>query len=449
MSRVLALTAREHRAGTLDAWLANRSGGMERAGISPSNALRENGSTNLTLDELTSLLGVRSTSASGVAVTPESAMRVATVYACVSLISGAISSLPFGIFERVGNSRSEAEHDYWWMLNESANEEMTAATAWEYMVAARLFYGDAYARLLRPSPRSNRVIGWEPLHPLSVTPFRDTDGRRYYRYQPDRGAQIVLDTGDVAHHPSLGFDGLTSPSPITYAAREAIGVALAGENYSAKFFVDGGSFDYALKTVATVTKDQLTALKGSLMARTQYGGSTRSPLILTGGLEPAQLSVNPKDAEVLQTRLFSVEEICRIFGVPPHMAGHTGKSTSWGTGLAEQGSNFVRYCLRRHLAPIAQEWNRKLWPVRQRYFVEHLTEALESGDQKARFEGYRIALGRAGERPWMDVDEIRRKERMAPNPSLAAAQPNGGTPAPAKETSGADGPARTNEEVAE
>ena len=424
MGQVLDLQARQHRAGTLDVWLAGRAGGMERAGVSPSNILRGNGTTNLTIEELTSLLGVRSTSAAGVAVTPDSALRVATVYACVSLISGAISSLPFGIYERVGNSRNEAEHDYWWMLNESANEDMTAATAWEYMVAARLFYGDAYARLLRPSPRSNRVIGWVPLHPLEVTPFRDEDGIRRYRYQPERGPQIVLDSGDVCHHPSLGFDGLTSPSPITYAAREAIGVALAGENYSAKFFTDGGSFDYALKTTGAVNTDQLKALKASLMARTQYGGSSRAPMILTGGLEPAKLSVDPKDAEVLQTRLFSVEEICRIFGVPPHMAGHTGKSTSWGTGLAEQGSNFVRYCLRRHLAPIAQEWNRKLWPVRQRYFVEHMTEALESGDQKARFEGYRIALGRAGERPWMDVDEIRRKERMAPSPALAAAQVN-------------------------
>lgn len=426
MSQLLNLQARNHRAGTLDAWLAGREGGLQRAGVTPSNVLRENGTQSLTIEELTSLLGARSASAAGVSVTADSAMRVAAVYACVSLISGAISSLPFGIFERVGNSRNEAEHDYWWMLNESANEDMTAAVAWEYMVAARMFYGDAYALLLRPSPRSNRVIGWKPLHPLQVQPFRDEKTQiRYYRYQPDTGPQVVLDSADVVHHPSLGFDGLTSPSPVTYAAREAIGVALAGEHYSAKFFVDGGSFDYALKTASNLNKDQLNTLKASLVARTQFGGSNRSPLILSGGLEPAQLSVNPKDAEVLQTRLFSVEEICRIFGVPPHMVGHTAKSTSWGTGLAEQGSNFVRYCLRRHLAPIAQEWNRKLWPVRQRYFVEHLTEALESGDQKARFEGYRIALGRAGERAWMDVDEIRRKERMAPNPTLAAAAPNG------------------------
>jgi HK97 family phage portal protein len=154
------------------------------------------------------------------------------------------------------------------------------------------------------------------------------------------------------------------------------------------------------------------------MTSYSISGNSRAPLMLTGGLKPAQLTVNQKDAEVLATRLFTVEEICRIFGVPPHMVGHTDKTTSWGSGIEQQGIGFVRYTLQRHLTPIAQELNRKLWPTRSRYFVEHVTAALERGDLKSRYEAYRIAIGRAGEAAWIDEQEIRRLENMAPNDSL-------------------------------
>lgn len=378
--------------------------------------------TDLTAEQLMSLLGAAGTSAAGVHVTAETAMRVTTVYACVALVAGAVATLPVGIYERRGNDRARAEHEYWWMLNEQACSEFTSAAAWEYLLAAKMFYGDGIAKLLRPSFGSSRVIGWQPLHPLRVKAFKSSDGRIYYRHQPIDGDVEILDPADVLHIPSLGFDGLCSPSPITYAAREAIGTAIAAERYSGRFFNGGATFDYALKTANKVTADQLTQIRTSLAARSETG--SRAPLILTGGLEPAQLSVNPKDAEILSTRLLGVEEICRALGVPPSMVGHTEKSTSWGTGIEQQGIGFVRYTLQRHLTPIAQELNRKLWPSRARYFVEHVTAALERGDLKSRYEAYRIALGRAGEQAWMDQDEIRRLENMAPNPELN--QPNGG-----------------------
>lgn len=414
------LTAKSHPSRVLTTWLAERgSDAVRRAGVQASeqNAV----TTNLTAEQLMAVLGGAATSAAGYSVTPETAMRVSAVYGCVSLLAGAISTLPLGIFERDGDSRRRAEHDYWWMLNEQAFEGMTAAAAWEYLVSSKLFYGDGFARLLRPGFASARVTGWQPMHPLSVQPLRDTDGHIYYRHQPARGPQIVLDSADVIHLPSLGFDGLTSPSPITYAAREAIGTALAAEAYNAKFFSDGASFDYALKTSATLKQEQLEDLRISLKART---ANSRSPLILSNGFEPAQLSVNPKDAEIIGTRLFSVEEICRVFGVPPHMVGHTDKTTSWGSGIEQQGAGFVRYTLQRHLTPIVQEFNRKLWPTRARYFVEHITAALERGDLKGRYEAYRVALGRAGEMPFMSADEVRRLENMPPNPDLV---PNAGS----------------------
>lgn len=422
MSNVFNLEARYRPSEILTGWMAGRRSGGSVQAAGGENSV----TTGLTLEQLMEQLGVVGMSSSGENVTAETAMRVSAVYACVSLLAGTLSTLPLGLFERVGQDRQPTEHDYWWFLNESANDDMTSATAWEMVYLSKLLHGDGFAELLRPSIYSSRVIGFRPMPRWRTQPFKDPGtGQLLYRFQPEIGPQRVLHADDVLHLSSIGFDGVTSPSPITYAAREAVGVALAGQRYTGKFFSEGATFDYALKTAKSMDPTQLEDLRATLKAR--MAGS-RAPLILYNGLEPAQLSVNSKDAEILGTRLFTVEEICRIFGVPPFLIGHTEKSTSWGTGLEQQGSAFVRYALRRHTVPTGQELNRKLWPTRARYFVEHDPSALQAGDMKARFESYRIGLGRAGEQPFLDVDEIRRRENLPPNANLRAApavqQPN-------------------------
>lgn len=411
MTQTMNLTAMPQGSRVLGEWLSTREGAAERAGIV---ALGENSTSSLTLSELTAMIGASAVSSSGASVTADTAMKVSAVYGCVSLIAGAISTLPLGVFQRTSEGRDKADHPYWWLFNEQASEAWTSSAAIEYLISSKLFYGDGFGRLIR-SNRSNQVVGWEPLHPLSVQPFKH-EGRVLYRVTKSGDAPYTLDSSDMIHLPSLGFDGLTSPSPITYAAREAIGTAISAQQFSGQFFAGGANFDYALKTASKLTAEQLAQLKASLLGRAQNGG--RGPLILSGGLEPAQLSVNSKDAEILATRLFTVEEICRVFGVPPHMVGHTDKTTSWGSGIESQGIGFVRYTLQRHLTPMQQELNRKLWPVRERFFVEHITAALERGDLKGRYEAYRIALGRAGEMPFMEPDEVRRLENMPPNENL-------------------------------
>lgn len=416
MTQTLELTRAGHSSRVLEGWIASRDGAPERLGrqVDPL-AMAENGSMDgLSMQELVGLLGASYRTAAGENVTSESAAKVSAVYACVSLIAGAIATLPIGFYERADAGRGKADHPYWWFFNESACDGWISSVAIEYLFNSKFFYGDGFGQLLR-AHNSNRVIGWKPLHPLTVDPFKK-DGRVLYRINPSDGPSQVLPPEDVIHLPSLGFDGLRSPSLITFAAREAIGTAISAQKYSGQFFAGGGNFDYALKTSSKLKGNQLDALKASLLARLSNGG--RGPLILDGGLEPAQLSVNSKDAEILATRLFTIEDICRFFGVPPHMVGHTDKTTSWGSGIESQGIGFVRYTLQRHLTPMAQELNRKLWPVRERYFVEHITAALERGDLKGRYEAYRIAMGRAGEMPFMDADEVRRLENMAPNANL-------------------------------
>jgi HK97 family phage portal protein len=416
--QLLNLKKTPHTSRVLDSWMAGREGAAERVGIV---ALGENSSGSMSMGELANLLGAAHRSSSGSAVTAETGMRVSAAYACMALIAGAIATLPIGIYERKGNDRDSANHDYWWMLNELARDGWTSAAAWEAIILSKLSHGDGFGEWIRPNFYSNKVSGWRPLPRHTVCPFKDGDVVRY-RITPDNKPAYVLDRADIIHLPSLGFDGLTSPSPLTYAALEAIGTALAAQEYTGRFLAGGGNFDYALQTASKLDKAQLEQLKASLIARAQNGG--RGPLILSGGLQPAQLSVNSKDAEILATRLFTVEEICRIFGVPPTMVGHGGAVSNWGTGVAQQGMGFVRYTLQRHLTPIQQELNTKLWPVRERYFVEYITAALERGDLKARYDAYRIALGRAGEQPFMDADEVRRLENMPPNTKLKM---NGGT----------------------
>lgn len=359
---------------------------------------------------------VSGSSYSGQPVTVDTAMRVSTVYACVSLIAGAIATISAQIYERTTAGRKKAEgHEYWWLLNEQSNEDITASTMWTHLVSSILFYGDGFLEILRPSISSSKVKGFNLLHPQRVTPFRTTDKRLMYRITPsDGGAQYVLDSADVIHIPSLGFDGLRSVSPITWAAKQNIGIALAAEEYSAKFFEAGASSDIALKAPGKLNPEQADLLRASYLARASGRSNYHVPIVLSGGLEIEKLSINPEDAALISTRQFTVEEICRVFRVPPHMVGHTTSSTSWGTGLEQQSIGFVKYVLLPPITSIQQEFNRKLWPINPRYFVEFNTASLERGDTKTRFEAYRILVGRAGERPIMSVNDIRRLENQEP-----------------------------------
>lgn len=352
-------------------------------------------------------------------INESTAMRVSTVYGCVSLIAGAISSMSTPIYERTATGRKKAEgHEYWWLLNEQSNSEVTASTMWTYLTSSLLFYGDAYLEIERFSLSSNKVKGFKLLHPQHVQPFRDSNGKLKYRITPHSDnkviAQYVLDPADIIHVPSLGFDGLTSVSPITWAARQSIGIALAAEEYSAKFFMNGAASDIAIKSEKPWTKEQADLIRANYVAKNSGRGNYHMPMLLSGGVDIEKLSINPNDAALISTREFSVEEICRVFRVPPHMVGHTSKSTSWGTGIEQQSIGFVKYTLLPLITAIQQEFNRKLWPIRQKYFIEFNTASLERGDIKTRYEAYRIMLGRAGERPVLSVNDVRRLENYEP-----------------------------------
>ena len=387
---------------------------------------------NLTVQELANLIGGAG-GVSGPSVSETTAMRVSAVYACVALIAGAISTLPMPVYQRTVDGREMVEHSYFWLLNEEPNEDISAAVFWEYLVSSRLFYGDCFAEILRPSFRSSAVAGFLPHHPNRVQPFRDAEGRLFYRVTPLVGAQYTVHPSDMIHVPSLGFDGLRSPSPITYAARQAVGTALSADEYNSRFFTNGARPDFALTTPGALSKDQADMIRATWSDN--HSGVTKShmPAILHGGLDIKQLSLSAADSQILATSMFQVEQIARVLGVPPHMIGHTDKSTSWGAGVENMGRGFVKFTLKRDLVKFEQEFNRKLWPIRERLFVRFDLADIERGDLKSENEALRIALGRAGEPGWMSQDEVRKVKNLAPkggaaNELLAAVA--AATPAP-------------------
>lgn len=354
-------------------------------------------------------------SGSGVAVTEGTAMMTSAVYASVGLIGGAVASLPFHLYKRSTAGRERYDSDLWWLFNESPHPAWTSASAWQHAMQSILLKGDAFWTIERASRLSPRAIGFRPSHPDDVFVESDDDGRLVYTIFED-GRRRVYEQDDMLHFTGLGFDGERSLTPIKYALLNAAGTSLAADRYSGTFFRGGARPDYAIEVPAEVriTAEQREMLKATWSAqRTAYYTSGSTP-VLTAGMKIVPLTLNAEDAQLLETRQFGVEEIARIFGVPPHMIGKTDASTSWGSGIEQMSIGFVRYTLRRHLDAIQQEINRKLWPRSKQFFGEFSTAALLEGDSKAQAEYFAKALGGPGSQGWVTPNEVRRLLNMPP-----------------------------------
>lgn len=403
MTHTLNLTAKPHQSRVLMRHLAQRPGAIERAGLAPQARSVEWG--GISWDDW-----VRGNVGGMAAVSEKSARAVAAVTACVNLIGGSIASMPCHLYRRGQNGDREAyKDDVWWLLNERPAPGWSAAAFWEYLVASRLFHGDAFARIIR---RGDKAAGFEPIHPGRVEVDK-VGGMLVYTIRPEdsEDRSITVQQDDMLHIPGPGFDGKRSLSQLQYGLRNSAGIALAADGQASAFFSDGVRPDFALEVPGTMNQDQQKTLRDTFMARNSGQSSSRVPVVLAGGIKLHQLTMTAKDAELLQTRGFQIEEVCRVFGVPPFMIGHTEKTTSWGSGIEQMSIGFVKYTLQRHLVAIEQELNHKLFKT-VRNFAEFVTAGLERGDIKTRFEAYRIAMGRAGEPAWMRANEVRKLENL-------------------------------------
>ncbi|MBM3114558.1 phage portal protein [Jeongeupia naejangsanensis] len=401
----------------LDTWLAERRVTKAQATPPPTTAEPvHNGSMRLSqgyagTDLYAFLTG--GLSAAGMAVNERTAMNVAAVFACVGLIGGSIAALPLPIYRWTDRGRetvSESQSGLWRLLNLEPWPSMSAAVWRECMMTSVLLQGDAFARIHRKSARSPEIAGFEPLPHSTVEPI-PAKGRLLYRITPtDGGTPYTLDQDDMLHVPGVGFDGQRGLPVIRHALRNVAGTALAASEYTGRFFSNGARPDFVLQSDSPKALDPgvVQTIRETWAQKHQGVANSHLPAILSGGLKIAQLTMSAEDAQLLGIMNLSVEEVARIFGVPPFMIGHVEKTSSFGTGIEQQSIGFVKFTLLRHLVKFAQELNRKVF--RGTTYCEFDTTGLERGDTKSRYEAYRVALGRAGEPGWMTPNEVRHEE---------------------------------------
>lgn len=356
------------------------------------------------------LTGGMSASA-GVAVNAETAKRVSAVYACVTRIACPVSTLPIHVYRRKPEGRERDENAaLWYLLNEQPGPCWTAQNFWEYLLASKLLRGDGMARILRSA--NGVPTGFEPLKYGEVI-RRKVNGRLRFDVYPSEGDPYGLDQDDVIHLPGFGFDGQDGESVIRHAARNAVGNALAADEYSGSFFANGARPDFVLQADGNLSDATADLVRKTWGERHQGVKKAHLPAVLTNGLKVAQVTMSAEDAQLLDTRKFQVIDIARAFGVPPHMIGETSGATSWGSGIEQMSIAFVRYTLTQHITQIEQELNRKLFRTAGR-FVEFNRDALMAGDSSAESQYFTKALGGPGQQGWMTVNEVRRVKNLPP-----------------------------------
>lgn len=367
----------------------------------------------------------------GGGVNETEARSVAAVSACCDLIGGSIACLPLHFYRRTTEGRDRYTPDLWWLFNERPSNQFSSASFWQFISDSRLLHGDGFARIVRASPYSPTVSSVEPWHP-SLVEVDKVNGRLVYTLhgRETTEATVVVDQDDMLHFPGAGFNGLRGVSALRYGLKNAAGIAKSADDQASQYMEDGARPDFAIEVPGDMTPEAREVLRKSWMDRHSGQGAKKAPVVLAGGMKLHQITMSASDAQLLTTRQFQIEEIARIFGVPPFMIGHNEKTTSWGSGVEQMSIGFVKYTLQRHLCAIEQEINHKFFRT-SRNFAEFQTAGLERGDIKTRNESYRIALGRAGEPGWMTVNEVRALENMPPiegGNSLATEPTNEPTP---------------------
>jgi HK97 family phage portal protein len=351
-------------------------------------------------------------SSSGKNVNERSAMQMTAVYSCVRILSEAVASLPLHVYKynSDGGKEKAVKHPLYFLLHDEPNPEMTSFVFRETLMTHLLLWGNAYAQIIRNG--KGEIIALYPLMPNRMTVDRDEKGQLYYQYNTSKddaptmkGSMVNLKPSDVLHIPGLGFDGLVGYSPIAMA-KNAIGMAIACEEYGAKFFANGATPGGILEHPGTV-KDPQRVRESWTSA---FGGSSNANkvAVLEEGMKYTPISISPEQAQFLETRKFQINEIARIFRVPPHMVGDLEKSSF--SNIEQQSLEFVKYTLDLWVARWEQAIVRSLFSTDEKtqYFVKFNVDGLLRGDYQSRMNGY--AIGR--QNGWMSANDIRELENL-------------------------------------
>lgn len=340
----------------------------------------------------------------GKSVTVDSALQLSAVWACVNLISRTVATLPLNLYRRLPDGGREVarDHPLYALLHDMPNADMTASTFRQVVMAHLLLWGNAY---IEKSYSGDRIVALTPLQPALVVKKRLQNGSFSYSYTDIGGKIRAISESRMMHIPAFSMDGYMGLSAIG-CARQILGSAMAADEASAHTFKNGLKSAGIVTMDAVLKPDQREDIRKHVRMVSADGGV----MVLEKGAGFQQLSMNPQDAELLSTREFSVEEIARWFGVPPHMIGHTGKSTSWGSGIEQQNLGFLTFALETWLNTIEQSIRKDLIPPaeRDKYYAEHVVEGLMRADSAGRAALY----SSASQNGWMSREEIRSKENL-------------------------------------
>jgi len=357
-------------------------------------------------------------STSGKTVTERSAMQMTAVYSCVRILAEAIAGLPLHVYRynSDGGKEKAIDHSLYLILHDEPNPEMSSFVFRETLMTHLLLWGNAYAQIIRNS--KGEVVALYPLMPNKMSVDRDENGQLYYQYLRSidevggKSETVILKPADVLHIPGLGFDGLVGYSPIAMA-KNAIGLAIATEEYGAKFFANGAAPSGVLEHPGTIKDPQRVREAW----QSQFGGSQNSGKIavLEEGMKYTPISISPEQAQFLETRKFQINEIARIFRVPPHMVGDLEKSSF--SNIEQQSLEFVKYTLDPWVIRWEQSIMRTLLTPEEKksYFVKFNLEGLLRGDYQSRMNGYATAR----QNGWMSANDIRELENLDRIPAEA------------------------------
>ena len=351
-------------------------------------------------------------STAGKLVSERSAMQLTAVYACVRILAEAIAGLPLHLYRYTDESSKEkaVEHKLYFLLHDEPNTEMSSFVFRETMMTHILLWGNAYAQIIRNG--RGKIIGLYPLMPKRMTVDRDARGQIYYEYQTStdearttKVGTVRLKPTDVLHIPGLGFDGLVGYSPIAMA-KNAIGLAIAAEEYGSKFYANGAAPSGVLEHPGTL-KDP-SKVRDSWTQTFGGSGNAHKIAVLEEGMKYTPISISPNEAQFLETRKFQINEIARIFRIPPHMVGDLEKSSF--SNIEQQSLEFVKYTLEPWIVRWEQALNRALLLDSEKaaYFVKFNVDGLLRGDYQSRMNGYATAR----QNGWMSANDIRELENL-------------------------------------
>ena len=349
---------------------------------------------------------------SGKTVTERSALQMTAVYSCVRILSEAVAGLPLHLYryKEDGGKEKALDHPLYRLLHDEPNPEMSSFVFRETLMTHLLLWGNAYAQVIRNG--KGEVIALYPLMPNKMSVDRDENGRLYYTYyrgsdeaMKSRDFAVILQPSDVLHIPGLGFDGLVGYSPIAMA-KNAIGMAIACEEYGAKFFANGAAPGGVLEHPGTIKDPQ--RVRESWQSTFGGSGNANKIAVLEEGMKYTPIGISPEQAQFLETRKFQINEIARIFRVPPHMVGDLEKSSF--SNIEQQSLEFVKYTLDPWVTRWEQSIQRALLSQGEKavYFAKFNLEGLLRGDYQSRMNGY--AIGR--QNGWMSANDIRELENL-------------------------------------